>query len=60
MEFDEFFESKNDEGQERLFQEFNSLSVVYQKPNERFLKESFHKSGMAAEKKEYSKSKRSK
>jgi hypothetical protein len=27
--FDDFFESKNDEVKERLFQEFNSLSVVY-------------------------------
>lgn len=27
--FDEFFEDKNDEVRERLFQEFNSLSVVY-------------------------------
>jgi hypothetical protein len=39
-EFEDFFETKNDEVQERLFQEFNSLSVVYQKPSERFLKES--------------------
>lgn len=37
--FAEFFEDKNDEVRERLFQEFNSLSVVYQKPSERFLKE---------------------
>ena len=28
-EFDEFFEDKNDEVRERLFMEFNSLSVVY-------------------------------
>ena len=27
--FTEFFEDKNDEVRERLFQEFNSLSVVY-------------------------------
>lgn len=27
--FQEFFEDKNDEVRERLFQEFNSLSVVY-------------------------------
>jgi len=27
--FSEFFEDKNDEVRERLFQEFNSLSVVY-------------------------------
>jgi len=28
-QFDEFFEDKNDEVRERLFQEFNTLSVVY-------------------------------
>jgi hypothetical protein len=38
-EFDIFFEDKNDECRERLFWEFNSLSVVYQKPSERFLKD---------------------
>lgn len=35
----EFFEDKNEELRERLFLEFNSLSVVYQKPSERFLKD---------------------
>jgi hypothetical protein len=39
-EFIVFFEDKNDECRERLFWEFNSLSVVYQKPSERFLKDS--------------------
>lgn len=39
-EFSVFFEDKNDECRERLFWEFNSLSVVYQKPSERFLKDS--------------------
>lgn len=38
-EFDIFFEDKNDECRERLFWEFNSLSIVYQKPSERFLKD---------------------
>ena len=36
---------------ERLFQEFNSLSVVYQKPSERFLKETELKHSLASEKK---------
>jgi hypothetical protein len=35
----EFYEDKNEELRERLFLEFNSLSVVYQKPSERFLKD---------------------
>jgi heme oxygenase len=36
---DEFYEDKNEELRERLFLEFNSLSVVYQRPSERFLKD---------------------
>jgi heme oxygenase len=50
-EFDIFFEDKNDECRERLFWEFNSLSVVYQKPSERFLKDTVLKQTMASEKK---------
>ena len=50
-QFSEFFEDKNDEVRERLFQEFNSLSVVYQKPSERFLKETELKQSLASEKK---------
>jgi len=50
-DFDIFFEDKNDECRERLFWEFNSLSVVYQKPCERFLKDSVLKQAQAAEKK---------
>lgn len=50
-EFDIFFEDKNDECRERLFWEFNSLSVVYQKPCERFLKDSVLKQAQASEKK---------
>jgi len=50
-DFYEFFEDKNDEVRERLFMEFNSLSVVYQKPSERFLKETELKQSIAAEKK---------
>ena len=50
-QFTEFFEDKNDEVRERLFQEFNSLSVVYQKPSERFLKETELKHALASDKK---------
>jgi len=39
----EFFEDRNDETRERLFLEFNSLSVVYQKPSERYLKDNILK-----------------
>jgi len=46
----EFFEDRNDEIRERLFLEFNSLSVVYQKPSERFLKESILKQSQSVEK----------
>ena len=56
--FEEFFEDKNDEVRERLFQEFNSLSVVYGKPSERFLKETELKHSLAAEKKYYPERKR--
>ena len=56
--FQEFFEDKNDEVRERLFQEFNSLSVVYQKPSERFLKETELKHALAAEKKNFPERKR--
>lgn len=50
----EFFEDRNDEIRERLFLEFNSLSVVYQRPSERFLKENIVKQAQASEKKHYS------
>ena len=49
----EFYEDKNEELRERLFLEFNSLSVVYQKPSERFLKDQILKQVQAAEKKYY-------
>jgi len=39
----EFYEDKNDETREKLFLEFNSLSVVYQKPSDRYLKENILK-----------------
>lgn len=35
----EFYEDKNEDTKERLFLEFNSLSVVYQRPAERFVKD---------------------
>jgi carbohydrate-selective porin OprB len=50
-EFQIFFEDKNDECRERLFWEFNSLSVVYKKPSERFLKDNVLKQAQAQEKK---------
>ncbi len=49
----EFYEDRNDDTKERLFLEFNSLSVVYQKPSERYLKENILKQTSAAEKKYY-------
>lgn len=39
----EFYEDKNEELKERLFLEFNSLSVVYGKPADKFLKENILK-----------------
>lgn len=51
----EFYEDKNEELREKLFLEFNSLSVVYQKPSDRFLKDPILKHAMAVEKKYYSK-----
>ena len=45
---------------ERLFQEFNSLSVVYQKPSERFLKETELKQSLASEKKYFPERRRGK
>ncbi len=52
----EFYEDKNEELRERLFLEFNSLSVVYQKPSERFLKDQVLRHAQAIEKKYYPKS----
>lgn len=40
MESTQFFEDKQSEKRERLFMEFNSLSVVYGRPSEKFLKDS--------------------
>ena len=37
--FQQFFEDVQSEKRERLFMEFNSLSVVYGKPSEKFLKD---------------------
>ncbi len=50
---EEFYEDKNEEIRDRLFLEFNSLSVVYQRPSERFLKDNILKHVMAIEKKYY-------
>ena len=50
-EFELFFEDQNDETRDRLFWEFNSLSVVYKKPSERFLKDIVLKQAIATEKK---------
>ena len=35
-----FYEDRETEKRERLFMEFNTLSVVYEKPSENFLKDS--------------------
>mmetsp|Transcript_6236 Transcript_6236/g.5596 ORF Transcript_6236/g.5596 Transcript_6236/m.5596 type:complete len:207 (-) Transcript_6236:564-1184(-) len=51
---EDFYEDKNEELREKLFLEFNSLSVVYQKPSERILKDSILKHVLAIEKKYYS------
>ena len=53
MKISEFYEDKNEEIRERLFLEFNSLSVVYQKPSERFLKDNILKQAVSVEKKYY-------
>jgi hypothetical protein len=53
LKVSEFFEDRNDEIRERLFLEFNSLSVVYQRPSERFLKEGILKQSQSLEKKYY-------
>lgn len=50
----EFYEDKNEDLKERLFLEFNTLSVIYQKPAERFLKDNVLKQAIASEKKYYS------
>ena len=48
-----FYEDREVEKRERLFMEFNSLSVVYGRPSENFLKDQVLKQSMAAEKKYY-------
>lgn len=48
---DEFFEDTQSEKRERLFLEFNSLSVVYGRPSEKFLKDKALKQSLASEKK---------
>ena len=51
---DEFFEDTQSEKRERLFLEFNSLSVVYDRPSEKFLKDKALKQSLASEKKYFS------
>lgn len=55
VSFSEFFEDRQSEKRERLFMEFNSLSVVYGRPSEMFLKDQVLKQSVAAEKKYYPK-----
>ena len=55
MEMEVFYEDREVEKRERLFMEFNTLSVVYGKPSENFLKDAALKHSMAAEKKYYPK-----
>lgn len=52
-DFDQFFEDSQSDKRERLFMEFNSLSVVYGKPSEKFLKDQALKQSLASEKKYY-------
>lgn len=52
-DFAQFFEDAQSEKRERLFLEFNTLSVVYGRPSEKFLKEKALKQRIAAEKKYY-------
>ena len=55
MESTQFFEDKQSEKRERLFMEFNSLSVVYGRPSEKFLKDAALKQSIASERKHYPK-----
>jgi len=48
-----FFEDMQSEKRERLFLEFNSLSVVYGRPSEKFLKDRALKQSLASEKHYY-------
>ena len=50
-----FYEDREVEKRERLFMEFNTLSVVYGRPSENFLKDTALKQSIAAEKKNYPK-----
>ena len=51
----QFYEDVESEKRERLFMEFNSLSVVYGKPSETFLRDQQLKQSVAAERKYYPK-----
>jgi hypothetical protein len=39
----EFYEDLNEEVKDRLFLEFNTLSIIYGKPSEKFLKDNILK-----------------
>jgi hypothetical protein len=52
-EYTEFFEDRQSEKRERLFMEFNTLSVVYGKPSETFLRDNALRQSVASEKKYY-------
>lgn len=49
----QFLEDQQSLKRERLFMEFNTLSVVYGRPSESFLKDAALKQSIAAEKKFY-------
>lgn len=55
MQMEVFYEDREVEKRERLFMEFNTLSVVYGRPSENFLKDQVLKQSIAAEKKYYPK-----
>ena len=45
--FVDFYEDRQSEKRERLFLEFNSLSIVYGRPSETFLKDQVLKQSLA-------------
>lgn len=55
QDYTQFFEDLQSEKRERLFLEFNTLSIVYGRPSEKFLKDKALKYSLASEKKYYPK-----
>lgn len=55
QEFTQFYEDLQSEKRERLFLEFNTLSIVYGRPSEKFLKDKALKHSLASERKYYPK-----